>query len=73
MTVLAYILLFVIIVIPAILGIWWLLWQLWLIVLPAIWATGPENLIRPSYWLFVGMLLLLSFIGRVLFGNGSSK
>jgi len=56
-----------------VMGVWWLFWSLWTWVLPQVWATGPENLIRPSYWLFVGMLLILSLIGRALFGHGTSK
>jgi hypothetical protein len=71
MKLLAYVFLFIAIVVPLVLGAWWLIWKLWLFVLPAIWATGPENLINPSYWLFVGMLVLVSLVGNALFGRSS--
>jgi hypothetical protein len=51
------------------LGIWWLLWTLWTYVLPQIWPTGPEGIIRPGYWLFVAGWVLLGFIGRRIFGR----
>jgi hypothetical protein len=54
-----------------ILGIWWLLWKLWTWVLPQLWASGPAALIAPGYWLFVGMLILLGIVGRILFGRSS--
>jgi hypothetical protein len=59
--------------IPLVLGIWWCLWSLWSWVLPQIWVGGPEAVIHPSYWLFVGMLLLASLIGKTLFGHGGDK
>jgi hypothetical protein len=66
---LAYLILAVAVVAPLILGIWWLLWKLWLFVLPAIWSDGPENIIRPTYWLFAGMWVLMIFIGRMFRGS----
>lgn len=55
------------IIVGLLLAIWWFFWALWTWVLPQIWPTGPETLIRPGYWLFVGCLLLLGFIGKLLF------
>lgn len=55
-----------------VLGAWWLIWYLWLIVVPAIWPTGPEILIHPSYWGFVGGWILMVLIGRAIFGARSS-
>lgn len=60
-------------IIGLVLGIWWLIWSLWCFVLPSIWAAGPENIIRPGFWLFCGMWLLLGFIGRLLFYHPTSK
>lgn len=48
-------------------GIWWL----WCAVVPVLWPTGPEQLINPSYWLFVGAWLLASLVGRAIFGRSS--
>ena len=55
------------VVVPLVLGIWWLMWSLWTWVLPQVWANGPDAVVRPSYWLFVGELLLLGLIGRAIF------
>lgn len=53
----------------AVLGVWWLFWSLWCWVMPQVWASGPEGIITPGYWLFVGVLLLLGFVGRTIFGR----
>lgn len=47
-------------------GVWWLLWLLWCFVLPQVWPTGPEGLIRPGYWLFAGMWTLFVLVVRVI-------
>lgn len=47
-------------------GFWWLLWSLWCFVLPQVYPTGPEGLIRPSYWLFVGMWLLFLLVVMII-------
>lgn len=47
-------------------GVWWLLWSLWTFVLPQVWPTGPEGLIRPGYWLFAGMWTLFVLITWVI-------
>ena len=52
--------------------IWWVLWSLWTWVLPQVWPDGPDAIVRPGYWLFVGELLVLSIIGRTLF-SGSKE
>lgn len=44
------------------LGIWWCFWKLWTWILPAIYPTGPEALINPGYWMFVGMVILVAFV-----------
>lgn len=49
-----------------ILSIVWLGWR-WLI--PHIFPGGQENIIRPSYWLFVGSFMLLNVISRLVFGR----
>lgn len=61
------IVLFVAAIVAVVLGVWWLFWCLWTWVLPQIWPTGPDAIIRPGYWLFVGMLVCASLIGGVLF------
>ena len=58
--------------IPLILGVYWLIWSAWCWALPQLWPTGPVGLIEPGYWLFVVSLLLLSLIGKTIFG-GSKK
>ena len=55
------------------LGIDWLIWKLWLWVLPQIWTTGPENLIRPGFWLFVAVWFLMGCVGSCLFSSSKSK
>jgi uncharacterized membrane protein YGL010W len=45
------------------------LWAIWGWVLPQIWPTGPENLIDPSFWLFVAVCFLIQFVGRLIFGS----
>lgn len=54
-------------IVLAAMGIWWLVWKLWLFVVPGLFETGPEMLLHPTYWQFVGMLFLASIIGRILF------
>lgn len=46
--------------------LWWLLWLLWCFVLPQVYPTGPEGLIRPSYWLFAGMWSLFVLVVLVI-------
>lgn len=58
-------------VVGFVLGFWWLLWCLWTWVLPQIWPTGPEALIRPGYWLFAGVWFLLACLGRAIFRRES--
>lgn len=55
------------------LGGFWLVWLLWCFVLPQLWGNGPAALIRPGYWLFIGMWFLLGLVGRALFGSSKSK
>ena len=52
-----------------VLGAWWLIWLLWTWALPQIWPTGPDLIVRPGYWAFAGLWVLLSLIGRVIFGH----
>lgn len=54
------------------LGVTWLIWLLWCWVLPQVWATGPASFIKPSFWLFVGVWLLLGFLGRCIFPSTKS-
>jgi len=56
-----------------VLAIFWLLWMLWCAVMPALWPTGPQQLIQPNYWLFVGAWILARFLGRAIFGRSSTK
>ena len=52
-----------------VLGFVWLLWLLWTWVLPQIWPTGPAGLIRPGYFLFLGMWFLASVIFKMIIGR----
>jgi hypothetical protein len=57
------------ILVPIVLGIYWLFWCLWTWVLPQLWPHGPQAFIEPGYWLFVGMLFLVSMIGRLFWSS----
>lgn len=48
-----------VVLILAVAGMWW---AIWCYVMPEIWPTGPENLIRPSFWLFLFAAMLLKGI-----------
>jgi hypothetical protein len=52
-----------------VLGVYWLLWQLWCWVMPQLWTTGPENFVRPGFWLFAAAWFLLMAVGRGVFGG----
>jgi hypothetical protein len=56
-------------IIGLILGIYWLFWQLWMYVLTQFGA--PDKVANPSYWLFVCLCMLLSFVGGLFRGNKS--
>ncbi len=56
-------------IVGILLGIDWLLWTAWCWALPQIYPTGPEGFIRPGFWLFVVCALLVSWIGRMVFGR----
>ena len=59
--------------VPVVLAVFWLLWMLWCAVMPALWPTGPQQLIQPNYWLFVGAWILARFLGGAIFGRSSTK
>lgn len=59
------------IVLLMVLGVFWLLWTAWSWVLPQIYPTGPDALIRPSFGLFVVAWILTTWIGRAVFGRRS--
>lgn len=52
-----------------IVGINWCVWKLWLFVVPALWPTGPEQLVHPGFWLFFATWTLLSWLGSAVFGR----
>jgi len=60
-------------IVGIILGVYWLFWSLWCFVLPQIWPTGPKNFIEPSYWLFVGTAILVSWVARIFKGESTVK
>lgn len=43
-------------------GFYALVWLLWCFVLGAIWPDGPQAIVNPSFWLFVGGWVLISMI-----------
>lgn len=47
---------------------WALAWALWSWALPQVWPTGPAGFITPGFWPFVGFGILVSWIGRTVFG-----
>lgn len=66
-----YVLVGVAIFITVFLGIYYLLWQLYQFVIVALWPSGPQTLLHPSFWVFAGVWFLLT----ALFGRNkiSSK
>ena len=50
-------------------GIMWGLWSLWGWVLPQVYASGPHNIVAPSFWLFAACWTLMVMVGRALFGG----
>lgn len=56
-----------------ILGVYAFIWWLWCGVLGYFWPAGPEQIIDPGFWPFVGLLLLLSIIGRILFKRNTKE
>lgn len=61
------------IVVSCVLGLYWLFWKLWCWVVPQLFTSISPNIAHPSYWLFVGALLILGFIGNAIFGNKTSS
>lgn len=57
------------IVVCLVLLILWPIWLLWSWVMPQLWSNGPESIIAPGYWLFVGAYMVF----RTLQGFSSSK
>lgn len=45
------------------------MWRAWIWVLPQIYPSGNDAFIRPSFTLFMVMALLVSFIGKSIFGS----
>lgn len=37
-------------------------WLVWTSVVPYYFPTGPEEVIRPDFWMFAGGMLLLKFV-----------
>lgn len=70
---LSYYILALVFVIGLTLALLWPTWWLWCFVLGAMWPSGPQAIIAPSYWLFVGMWFLAGWAGNVLFGQHGLK
>lgn len=47
----------------------WPIWALWTLVLMTAWPTGPEAIVNPGYWLFVGEWVLLAVVARMFRGS----
>lgn len=41
-------------------------WWLWVTVLPSWWPEGPEHIIRPGFWAFVGAWIILGIVLRAV-------
>jgi hypothetical protein len=41
-------------------------WFLWVNVVPYFWPEGPKEVIEPSYWMFVGGVLLVHWLTKLL-------
>ena len=54
------------VIVVTVLGVWWLFWLLWCAVLSGVWPTGPQGLISPGYWLFLGGSVLLGLVARFI-------
>lgn len=55
--------------VPLALGIMWFVWALWLGIAPGLFAGGPDMLLYPTFWQFIAALVLIRFIGWVLFNK----
>ena len=51
--------------IPMVLGIYWLLWKLYLTVVQALFPEIDSAWTSPDYWIFVGAVFLLMWIGNL--------
>jgi hypothetical protein len=71
MRLLAGFLLFLMIGALCALMVYWLCWQLWQWLIPLIWSAAPHGFAHPGYWLFVACLIIVCFIGGLLFGGKS--
>lgn len=38
------------------------IWWLWCWVMPQLWATGPQNLVQPPFWLFYATIFLVNIV-----------
>ena len=51
------------------LGIAAVVWWLWCWVAEQLWPGGPEGLLNPSYWTFLGVLVLFRVLKGFLLGG----
>lgn len=65
---------FIVVMIAAV-GIWAAVvggaWALWCWVLPQVYASGPQNILAPGFWLFAACWSLVAMVGRAIFGGNS--
>ena len=62
-------LLIVSVALVAIVGLLKLFHVVWCWVLPQLWATGPANVISPSFMLFVGMWFITTVLLNIIRGD----
>lgn len=49
------------------------MWKAWIWAMPQFFPNGNEAIIRPSFGLFVVAALLVSFIGKSIFGGNEKS
>lgn len=63
----------VVIGLGVVMAVWLLLvsgaWWLWCAVFGAVWPTGPAMLVSPPWLLFIGVTVLVTWLGHTIFGS----
>ncbi len=49
-------------------GVWWVMWSIWTYIMPQIATSMPYGFQYPSYWTFVGCLVLLAGVRSFIKG-----
>lgn len=50
------------------LAIWFAMWHLWTFVMAHVWPDGPQAIVNPGYWLFMGEVFLMYIVAGIIRG-----